>query len=147
MSRATARVAAMQMIYENCAGGQGGEDTLQMVYEELREEQTRRIRKDDPTLEDREWIDRVLTGVTGSLSFLDDKISAASRNWAIDRIARVDLTILRLAVWEIYNEDDVPGSVVINEAVELANCYSGEGSGRFINGILGTILREKEAGA
>ena len=147
MSRATARVAAMQMIYENCAGGQGGEDTLQMVYEELREEQTRRIRKDDPTLEDREWIDRVLTGVTGSLSFLDDKISAASRNWAIDRIARVDLTILRLAVWEIYNEDDVPGSVVINEAVELATCYSGEGSGRFINGILGTILREKEAGA
>ncbi len=146
MSRATARVAAMQMIYETCAGGQGGEDTLRMVYDELREEQTRHVRDDDPSLNDRAWIDRVLSGVTGSLDFLDGKISAASRNWAIDRMARVDLSILRLAVWEIYNEDDVPGSVVINEAVELANCYSGDGSGRFINGILGTILREKEAG-
>lgn len=145
MSRATARVAAMQMIYETCAGGQGGEETLQMVYDELREEETRHVRKEEPGLEDRAWIERVLAGVTGSLSFLDDKISAASRNWAIDRIARVDLSILRLAVWEIYNEDDVPGPVIINEAVELANCYSGDGSGRFVNGILGTILREKEA--
>ena len=115
-----------------------------MVYDELREEQTRRVREDDPTLEDRAWIDRVLQGVSTGLPFLDGKISAASRNWAIDRIARVDLSILRLAVWEIYNEDDVPGAVIINEAVELANCYSGDGSGRFVNGVLGTILREKE---
>ena len=62
-------------------------------------------------------------------------------------MARVDLAIMRMAVWELLNEDDVPGPVVINEAVELANRYSGEGSGRFINGILGTILRNKGANA
>ena len=147
MSRATARVAAMQLIYENCEGGQGGEETLQMVYDELRQEPSRTIREEEPTMADRAWIDRVFSGVTGSLDFLDDKIAAASRNWSIDRMARVDLAILRLAVWEIFNEEDVPGSVAINEAVELANCYSGDGSGRFVNGILGTILREKEAQA
>ena len=146
MSRATARVAAMQMIYETCAGGEGGEETLSMVYDELREEQ-RPLKDGEPTLSEREWISRVVTGVVGELDDLDARIGAASQNWAVDRMARVDLAIMRMAVWELLHEDDVPGPVVINEAVELANRYSGEGSGRFINGILGTILRNKGANA
>ena len=145
MSRATARVAAMQMIYETCAGGEGGEDTLSMVYDELREEQ-RPLKDGEPTLSEREWIAKIVAGVVGELDELDARIGAASQNWSVDRMARVDLAIMRMAVWEILHEDDVPGPVVINEAVELANRYSGEGSGRFINGILGTILRKKEAG-
>ena len=144
MSRATARVAAMQMIYETCAGGEGGEDTLSMVYDELREEQ-RPLKDGEPTLSEREWIAKIVAGVVGELEDLDARIGAASQNWSVDRMARVDLAIMRMAVWEILHEDDVPGPVVINEAVELANRYSGEGSGRFVNGILGTILREKEA--
>jgi N utilization substance protein B len=78
---------------------------------------------------------------------LDARIGKASQNWSVDRMARVDLAIMRMAVWELLHEDDVPGPVVINEAVELANRYSGEGSGRFINGILGTILRSRGADA
>lgn len=146
MSRATARVAAMQMIYETCAGGEGGEDTLSMVYDELREEQ-RPLKDGEPTLSEREWISRVVAGVVGELDDLDARIGKASQNWSVDRMARVDLAIMRLAVWELLHEDDVPGPVVINEAVELANRYSGEGSGRFINGILGTILRSRGADA
>ncbi len=135
----------MQMIFERFAGGQGGEDTLRMVYEELREDKARPVADEDPGLADRAWIEQILQGVLASREELDQRISAASRNWSIDRMARVDLTILRLAVWEILHEQDVPGSVVINEAVEMANCYSGENSGRFINGILGTILRQEQA--
>jgi len=146
MSRATARVAAMQMIYETCAGGEGGEDTLSMVYDELREEQ-RPLKDGEPTLSEREWISRVVAGVVGELDDLDARIGKASQNWSVDRMARVDLAIMRLAVWELLHEEDVPGPVVINEAVELANRYSGEGSGRFINGILGTILRSRGADA
>ena len=145
MARATARVAAMQMIYERFAGGQGGEDTLQMIYEELREDKARPVADEDPGVADRAWIEQILQGVMTCQPELDERIAAASRNWSIDRMARVDLTILRLAVWEILHEKDVPGSVVINEAVEMANSYSGENSGRFINGILGTILRQQEA--
>ena len=144
MSRATARAAAMQMIYETCAGGEGGDLTLSMVYDELREEKCP-VRDDEPSLKDREWIESAVTGVIGDCERLDELIGGASKNWTVDRMARVDLAIMRLAVWELLNEEDVPGPVVINEAVELANRYSGEGSGRFVNGILGTILRENEA--
>ena len=133
----------MQMIYERIAGGQGGEETIQMVYEELREEGA--ANPNDPSMAERAYIETLLQGVLEHLDELDARIEAASRNWTVERMPRVDLTILRLGAWEILYEDDVPGSVVINEAVELANRYSDPDSSRFINGVLGTILRGKEA--
>lgn len=145
MARVTARAAVMQMIYESLAGGQGGEETLQMVYDQLREEAEGKIRDDEPGRADRDYISRVLSGVLEHLDELDEQIATASRGWTVERMPRVDLTILRLAAWEILYEDDVPGSVAINEAVELAGRYSEPASGRFINGVLGTILRRKEA--
>ena len=138
----------MQMIYEHMAGGEGGEETLQMVYDELREEGVpgvEEIRPNEPGKADRAYITRVLDGVLSHLDELDAEIAAASRDWSIQRMPKVDLTILRLATWEILHEEDVPGSVAINEAVELAGRYSEPVSGRFINGVLGTILRKKEA--
>lgn len=148
MARVTARAAVMQMIYEKLAGGQGGEETLQMVYNELRAEGVpgvETVKDSEPNKADRDYITRVLDGVVSHLDELDEQINAASRDWSIDRMPKVDLTILRLATWEILHEDDVPGSVSINEAVELASRYSEPASGRFINGVLGTILRRKEA--
>ena len=148
MARITARAAVMQMIYEHLAGGEGGEETLQMVYDELRKDGVPgvdEIRPTEPGEADRAYISRILDGVLSHVTELDEKISAASVNWSLERIAKVDLTILRLATYEILYEDDVPGSVAINEAVELANLYSEPSSGRFINGVLGTILRDKEA--
>lgn len=148
MARITARAAVMQMIYEHLAGGEGGEETLQMVYDELRKDGVPgvdEIRPAEPGEADRAYISRILDGVLSHVTELDEKISAASVNWSLERIAKVDLTILRLATYEILYEDDVPGSVAINEAVELANRYSEPSSGRFINGVLGTILRDKEA--
>ncbi len=135
----------MQMIFEQLAGGQGGDETLQMVYDELREENELGVKDADPGVADRAWIEKVLSGVLDHMDALDEKIQAASRNWTIDRMPWVDLTILRLGAWEILYEDDVPGSVAISEAVTLAGRYSEPASSRFINGVLGTILREKEA--
>lgn len=148
MARVTARAAVMQMIYEKLAGGQGGEETLQMVYDELRAEGVpgvETVKDNEPNKSDRAYITRVLDGVVSHLEELDEQINAASRDWSVDRMPKVDLAILRLATWEILHEDDVPGSVSINEAVELASRYSEPASGRFINGVLGTILRQKEA--
>ena len=138
----------MQMIYEHLAGGEGGEETLQMVYDEVRAEGVpgvEAIRDNEPGAADRAYITRVLDGVVNHLDELDSEIEAASRDWRVERMPKVDLTILRLATWEILHEEDVPGSVAINEAVELASRYSEPASGRFINGVLGTILRKKEA--
>ena len=147
MARITARAAVMQMIYEHLAGGEGGEETLQMVYDELRKDGVPgvdEIRPTEPGEADRAYISRILDGVLSHVTELDEKISAASVNWSLERIAKVDLTILRLATYEILYEDDVPGSVAINEAVELANRYSEPSSGRFINGVLGSIRRARQ---
>ena len=145
MARSTARAAVMQRIFENLAGGEGGEETLQMVYEALREENTGApIGEKEPGKSDRAYITRVLEGVLNNLDDLDAEIQAASPRWQVSRMAKVDLTILRLATWEILHEEDVPGSVAINEAVKLANRYSEPTSGRFVNGVLGAILRKKD---
>lgn len=147
MSRTTARAAVMQLIYERVSGGEGGEDSLQMIYEQLREETAQEehpVAEGEPRSRDRAYIQMLLEGVLSHLDEIDQRIAEVSQGWALDRMARVDLTILRMAAWEILYEEDVPGSVVVSEAVNLAKRYSEPNSGRFINGILGTILRAKE---
>ncbi|QEK12151.1 transcription antitermination factor NusB [Crassaminicella thermophila] len=74
---------------------------------------------------------------------IDGIIEENSRGWKLNRIAKVDLTILRLAITEIYYMDDIPNSVSINEAVEMAKTFSTEESSSFINGILGSIVEKK----
>lgn len=147
MARSTARAAVMQMIFENLSGGEGGEETLAMVYEALRHEGLPgvEIADNEPNKSDKAYIARVLDGVLTHLEELDAEIQAASPRWNVSRMPKVDLTILRMATWEILHEADVPGSVAINEAVNLATRYSEPTSGRFVNGVLGTILRKKEA--
>jgi N utilization substance protein B len=73
----------------------------------------------------------------------DRLIAEKAVDWEINRLPRVDRAILRLALGEILADTDVPSSVAINEAVELAQKYSTEQSGRFINGILGSVVRER----
>ncbi len=76
---------------------------------------------------------------------LDEKIAAYSVKWSKERISRVALSVMRLAVYEMLYEDSIPVSVSINEAVELAKKYGGEEDAAFINGILGSISRENSA--
>ena len=148
MSRVTARAAAMQMIYERMAGGDGGDDTLLMVYDELRKDGVHGAEKvgaSEPGNEDRDFISSAFEGVLNHLDELDDYIAGAAKGWTVDRMAMVDLTILRLAVWEMLYRQDVPGSVSISEALELTERYSDPEDKSFINGVLGTIYREIEA--
>lgn len=74
---------------------------------------------------------------------LDSKIQDAAPAWPIDKLNKIDLAILRLAVYELENEG-TPPKVVIDEAVELAKEYGSESSSSFVNGVLGTIYKEKE---
>ena len=148
MSRTTARAAAMQMIFEKISGGQGGEDTLKMVYDELREDGlpgVEVISRKEPDDEDREYSTAALEGVLTHRDEIDEIIEKTAKDWSLDRMSLVDLTILRLAVWEILYADDVPGSVSIAEAMELTERFSDPEDKRFVNGILGTVLREHEA--
>ena len=94
-----------------------------------------------------EYAEDLLRGIAGNLDEIDARIASTSQNWAIDRMPAVDRAILRLAVYEMLYVSQVPVSVAINEAVELAKSYGGEDdSARFVNGVLGCIARDYEAG-
>lgn len=136
MARSTARAAAMQLIYEHILGGDGGDATLEMIYENMANEASA-----EPSKDDQNYTSAVMTGVLENLDQIDEKISQFSKDWSLERMARVDLTILRLAVYELMYRKDVPGNVAISEAVELANQFSDPASSRFINGVLGAVLR------
>ncbi len=145
MSRTTARSAAMQMIFEKISGGQGGEETLKLVYDELREygvSGDRKVDPREPDEEDREYITNALNGVLSHLDELDELIGKTAKGWTTERMSLVDLTVLRLAVWEILYNPDIPANVSVSEALELTERYSDPDDKPFVNGILGTIVRE-----
>ena len=75
---------------------------------------------------------------------IDAKIEAHSEKWSIDRMGKVELSILRLAVYELLYDDSIPEKVAINEAVELAKKYGQDNAGSFVNGILSGVIKEKE---
>ena len=106
------------------------------------------IGKKEPDQEDRDYITAALEGVLAHRDEIDDLIDRhTAKGWSMDRISLVNLTIMRLAVWEILYAEDVPGSVSIAEAMELTERFSDPEDKGFVNGILGTILREHEAQA
>ena len=133
MARSNARAAAMQLVYEKIMGG-SGEDTLNALIAFT------------PEGDDQAYIDRVLAGVAAHADELDGLIARYSPSREIGRIARVDLCILRVALYEMRYETDTPESVAINEAVELAKRFSEPGSARFINGVLGAVSRAENGG-
>lgn len=93
-----------------------------------------------------EYAERLVLGVSEHADAIDGHLAATSENWALDRMPVVDRAVLRLAVYEMLYVDEVPVSVAINEAVELAKAFGGEDdSSRFVNGVLGRIARALES--
>ena len=112
--------------------------------EELDEQVSEYIDKiEEAAEEDREYISRKFSSILPLLPQIDEVLDKASEGWKTSRMSKVDLTVLRLAVYEIDYDEDIPPSVAINEAVEIAKTYGGEYSGGFTNGVLGRIARER----
>jgi len=86
--------------------------------------------------QEREFADRLVHGVLGAVKDLDGAITEASKNWKLPRMANVDRNLLRLAAYEILYCPDIPRSVSINEAIEIAKRFSGTEASSFINGVL-----------
>lgn len=86
-------------------------------------------------------------GVESVIVELDDVIGRTSEHWSVGRMPLVDRNILRIATFELGHCPDVPPSVAINEAVELAKVYGGDDSSKFVNGVLGRIAEHRESGA
>ena len=95
-----------------------------------------------PTTEDNEvrlFGDPLIRGVLDHLKEIDETIAEQVKNWDMDRIAKVDRNILRLAIHEMLHREDIPPVVSINEAIDIAKKFSTEKSGRFVNGILDKV--------
>ncbi len=97
-----------------------------------------------PGMEGTDFIWRLVNGVVENLEKLDQIIEKSAPEWPLDQITIIDRNILRMGLYELLfgNRDEVPPKVAINEAIELAKGFSGENSGKFVNGVLGTIYRE-----
>ena len=96
--------------------------------------------------EDAAYIRGKYARIVEALPRIDEELNAASEGWKTRRMNRVDLMLLRLALYEMKLDQDIPVSVAINEAVELAKRYGTQESGAFVNGILGRVARELESG-
>jgi len=92
--------------------------------------------------DDRAYIEEKAADILAHLDEIDAIIDSSAKNWKTSRMAKVELTLIRLAVYEIRFEEDMPTGVAINEAVELAKLYGEENSASFVNGVLARIARE-----
>ncbi len=137
-SRHLCRSIAMQSLYEWDFMGKKGN---------LKEIAERNIKEFGPGLENSEFVFQLIDGVVSHMQDLDEIIQKAAPEWPIQHITIVDRNILRIGLYELLYEDkeEVPPKVSINEAIELAKTFGGESSGKFINGVLGTIYKEMES--
>ncbi len=95
---------------------------------------------DNITDEERGYMEKRVSAIGELLPEIDKKLESVSEGWKLERMGKVELTILRLAVYELLYDDDIPANVAINEAVELAKVYGGDTSPAFVNGILAKLL-------
>jgi N utilization substance protein B len=133
-SRTKARETALQALYQLDAGGGVGTEVLAGHFDPL-------------DAETRAFAEALVSGVAKELASIDGIIERTSTNWKLERMARVDRNILRLAIFELLRLPDVPAKVTLNEAIELGKKYGSEESGSFVNGILDKVSHATDLGA
>ncbi len=133
-----AREWALQLLYQlDVTDDTFDNNLLEYFYEQiiklekdLGKKETRKIRG---------IAESIVDGVTENLAKIDEEIIECAKNWRIERMAIVDRNILRIAIFEIVNQENIPTAVSINEAIEIAKIFGGDDSSKFVNGILDNI--------
>jgi N utilization substance protein B len=135
-NRHLSRSIAMQSLFEW--------DFKQQQVEDLDELIEKNIQEFGPGMEDRSFVFNLVKKTIEHQNEIDKLIEKCAPEWPLSQVTVVDRNILRLGIYEVIfgNYEEVPPKVAINEAIELAKTFGGESSGRFINGVLGTIYRE-----
>ncbi len=135
-NRHLSRSIAMQSLYEWDFRGKEDSKLPELIAQNIKEF--------GPGMEDDVFIQKLVEGVRAHIPKIDQIIMKAAPEWPIEQITMVDRNVLRLGIYELLFGDykEVPPKVAINEAIELAKTFGGESSGKFVNGVLGTIYRE-----
>ena len=129
--RKTARENAFKLVFERLINGSENKISYDALTFEMQNE-------------DKQFLDTLIRGVDKEKSFLSGIISRYSTGFSLERIYRIDLSILLIACYEILFMPDVPDKVSANEAVELAKTYSTDNSPAFVNGLIATVIKNKE---
>ena len=132
-NRHLSRTVVMQTLYEWDFNGK--KDSLKELAKHNIEQQA-------PGLEDVSFIYDLLGGVENDLEKIDATIVETAPEWPLEQITVIDRNILRLGIYELLFAKEVPPKVAINEAVELGKTFGGESSGKFVNGVLGTLYKK-----
>ncbi len=138
-NRHLGRIIALQTLYEVDFRTDAGDLSC-----DLDEVLGRNIARYANLMKDVKFTTDLVMGVFKNSQKLDKILQPIAPEWPLKQIARIDLVILRIGLYELNNEKDVPPKVVINEAVELAKAFGSTNSSKFINGVLGTVLANKQ---
>jgi N utilization substance protein B len=137
-NRHLGRIVALQTLYEQDFRLEAGD-----VSFDLGTVLKRNIARYESTVDDVYFIEELVRGVAKYQAELDEELRPLAPEWPIEQIARMDRVVLRMGLYELEYEKDVPPKVVINEAVELAKAFGGDNSSKFVNGVLGTALKNR----
>ena len=135
-NRHLARTIAMQTLYMWDFNGQQEKNLDELVKKNLREFA--------PGFDDENFSESTVHGVIKNLGMIDQYIQKYAPDWPLDQITAVDRNVLRLGIYEMLFNKEIPERVAINEAIEIAKAYGGESSGKFVNGVLGAIYKDLE---
>ena len=131
-ARRSGREAALQMLFQLEASNVSPAAAIELFW--------RTFEDADP--EGRPYADSIVRGVAENLEAIDKRVTAASQNWRLERMSRVDRNLLRLGTWELMYKGDVPRAVILDEAVELAKSFGTDESSGFVNGVLDRIASD-----
>lgn len=134
-NRHLARTIALQTLYE-----WDFNNRVQPITQVMQ----RNIKEFAPAFEDQQFSEHLVQGVTDHLIDLNGFITKFAPEWPIEQITVVDRNVLRIGIFELKFDDDIPPKVAINEAIELAKTFGGPSSGKFVNGVLGSIYKTME---
>lgn len=141
-NRHLGRIVALQTLYEQDFRVFAEDATFN-----LDEVLSRNINRYKSTLDDVDFVRKLVNGVSTHTAELDAELTPLAPEWPLDQIARMDRVLLRIGLYELRFTTDVPPKVVINEAVELAKAFGADNSSKFVNGVLGTALKNIEEAA
>lgn len=136
-NRHLGRTIIMQSLYQ---WDFKGKDTA-----ELQQALERNLAEFAPEFDDVSFVENTVNGIVTNLTAIDALITQYAPQWPLEQITLVDRNVLRIGVYELKMNPEIPARVAINEAIELAKTFGGESSGKFVNGVLGAIYRDMQA--
>lgn len=138
-NRHLGRIVVLQTLFEQEFRVNSGDQKF-----DLDEVIAKNIKRYEKTLKDTAFVTALVKGINDKKDDIDAQLQPLAQQWPLDQIARMDRIVLRIGAYELLYEKDTPDKVVINEAVELAKGFGGDNSSKFVNGVLGSLLRKRD---